>query len=138
MSNTRSSRRTPAARLLALTTLGAVLGACGSNSSSGSSSTASTSAESGQPVTVTETDFKIALSRSTFAAGAYTFTIMNKGATTHALDIDGPGLSNRTSDTVSPGASTSMTVTLQKGTYDVSCPVDGHRGLGMQTTIKVS
>ena len=89
-------------------------------------------------MTVDETDFKIALSKSTFAAGTYTFTIVNKGATTHALEIDGPGVSNGKSDTVAPGASTSITVTLQKGTYDVFCPVDDHRGLGMKTTITVS
>jgi uncharacterized cupredoxin-like copper-binding protein len=30
-----------------------------------------------------------------------------------------------------------MTVTLQKGTYEVYCPVDGHKERGMQTKITV-
>lgn len=137
MGSIRPSWRTRTAQLLALITLGAVLAACGGNSTSGGS-TPATKTGGGQPVTADETDFKIALSKSTFAAGTYTFTIDNKGGTTHALEIDGPGLTNSRSDDVAPGASTSLTVTLQKGTYNVFCPVDGHRGLGMQTTITVS
>ena len=39
-----------------------------------------------------ETDFHIALSKSTFSPGRYTFVAKNKGQTTHALMITGPGL----------------------------------------------
>ncbi len=58
-------------------------------------------------------------------------------STTHALEIDGPGVSDKASDTVSPGSSTSLTVTLRKGSYELYCPVDGHKDLGMDTTITV-
>ncbi len=51
---------------------------------------------SSQPTTVkaVETDFHIAFSKKTFAPGKYTFEAINKGHTTHALQITGPGLKN--------------------------------------------
>ena len=44
------------------------------------------------PVKAVETDFHIALSKKTFGPGTYTFVAINKGKTTHALEITGPGL----------------------------------------------
>ena len=44
------------------------------------------SAASATTVKAVETDFHIALSKSTFKAGRYTFVAENKGQTTHALD----------------------------------------------------
>jgi len=92
----------------------------------------------GTAVTVDEADFKINLSTMTFAPGTYTFVVKNTGHATHALEIDGPGVEDRKSDTVSPGGSTRLTVTLQKGSYELYCPVDGHKGMGMDTHITVS
>ena len=88
-------------------------------------------------MTVGETEFKLSLSTKTFTPGAWTFAVVNKGTTTHALEIDGPGVEDRKSGSLAPGASTKMAVTLQKGTYQLYCPVDGHKGLGMQTSITV-
>ncbi len=88
-------------------------------------------------VTATETDFHIALSKKSFAPGKYTFVAKNKGQTTHALMITGPGLSNAMTKNISPGQSTKLTVTLKKGTYDVYCPVPGHKMLGMNLNLRV-
>jgi uncharacterized cupredoxin-like copper-binding protein len=150
MNGTHLTARKPLA-LMALATLGLLPAACGSSGSSGtaggSSSSPATSAAattstggasmSGRDVNVSETEFTISLPTMTFTPGEHTFKITNKGTITHALEIDGPGVSDRKSDAVSPGASTSMTVTLQKGTYEVYCPVDGHKASGMQTMITV-
>jgi plastocyanin len=134
---------------------GAVLGAftllaaCGNSSddSAGSSappttSSASTSSSSpaakGTAVTVKETEYKLQLSQSTFTPGTYTFTAENDGGTTHALEIEGPGIEEQQTGSLSPGASGSLTVTLQSGKYELYCPVDGHRELGMEMDITVS
>jgi uncharacterized cupredoxin-like copper-binding protein len=92
-----------------------------------------------QPTTVkaTETDFHIALSKSTFAAGKYTFVAVNKGQVTHALEITGPGLKNATTKDITPGQSAKLTVTFKKGAYDVFCPIPGHKALGMNVDITV-
>jgi uncharacterized cupredoxin-like copper-binding protein len=117
-------------------------GGGGSSSGGGSNatpaSTATSGAAGGTAVTATETDFKIALSRSAFTPGTYTFTAQNKGQTVHALEIDGPGVAGRKSATISPGASTNLTVALRTGSYELFCPVDGHKDLGMDLHITVS
>ena len=81
-------------------------------------------------------DFHIKLSAETFQPGRYTFTAKNTGHHEHALEIEGPGGENR-SRTLDPGQSTTLTVTLKSGSYEVYCPVDGHKDLGMKTDITV-
>lgn len=130
---------------LALVAAG-TLAACGggSDNNSGSSGasgsedgSASVGSDTGTSVTVDETDFALALSVDTFSPGVYTFEASNGGDTTHALEIDGPGVQDAASDQIGPGESTSLTVTLEAGDYTIYCPVDGHRDMGMTTTITV-
>jgi uncharacterized cupredoxin-like copper-binding protein len=88
-------------------------------------------------VKATETDFHIALSKTTWKPGKYMFVAKNKGVTTHTIQITGPGLSNARAQDISPGQSTTLTVTLKKGTYDLFCPIPGHKALGMNVNITV-
>jgi uncharacterized cupredoxin-like copper-binding protein len=84
------------------------------------------------------TDFHLALSDPTSAPGTYIFVAVNAGHDEHAIEIDGPGVSDqRTQGVVQPGQSASLTVTLQPGTYEMYCPVDGHRAMGMNTRFTV-
>ncbi|MGH3852018.1 MAG: hypothetical protein ACRDR6_00665 [Pseudonocardiaceae bacterium] len=84
------------------------------------------------------TDFHLALSDSTLAPGIYTFLATNGGNDEHSIEIDGPGVSDqRIPGVVEPGHSASLTVTLQSGSYDMYCPVDGHRAMGMETHFTV-
>ncbi|MFD0368613.1 plastocyanin/azurin family copper-binding protein [Streptomyces sp. NPDC127114] len=87
-------------------------------------------------VDATLSDFRITFSQQTFEPGAYTFTAKNTGQHDHALEFEGPGGENR-SATVGPGESTTLKVTLESGTYEVYCPVDGHKDMGMKTEITV-
>ncbi len=90
-------------------------------------------------MTATETEYKITLSRTTFTPGTYTFVAKDSGHTAHALEINGPGVSNKVlAQTLQPGQSANLTVTLQAGTYEIWCPVDGHKGLGMDLKIHVA
>jgi uncharacterized cupredoxin-like copper-binding protein len=107
------------------------------SSAPATSATASPSA-SGTVVTVTETEYALQLSQDTFTPGTYTFVAENAGNTTHALEIEGPGIEEQETDTLSPGDSGQLTVDLQAGTYELYCPVGGHRGLGMETEITVA
>src|SRR5262249_34918029 len=90
-------------------------------------------------ITATESEWKIVLSKRTLKAGRYTFVAVNKGHFGHSLALNGPGLANkRIAGTVSPGSSKTIVLTLRKGTYDVYCPIDGHKGLGMNTKLSVT
>jgi uncharacterized cupredoxin-like copper-binding protein len=100
-------------------------------------SAAPASAASVTTVKAVETDFHIALSQSTFKPGKYTFVAQNKGQTTHALMISGPGVKMSMTKDISPGQSAKLTVTLKKGAYDIDCPIPGHKALGMNVNINV-
>jgi uncharacterized cupredoxin-like copper-binding protein len=90
-------------------------------------------------VVVTETDFKLALSSTSFHAGYYTFSAKNVGHTKHALAIVGPGLANKpTSATLTPGQTSDLIVPLKKGGYELWCPIGNHKAMGMVARITVS
>ena len=88
-------------------------------------------------VKAVETDFHIALSKSSFKAGKYVFDAVNKGHTTHALMITGPGIKMAMTKDIQPGQSATLAVTLKKGAYDIDCPIPGHKALGMNVNINV-
>ncbi|MGI8492781.1 MAG: cupredoxin domain-containing protein [Acidimicrobiales bacterium] len=117
----------------------AVLAAsCGSNHTNTASSNPSSASGSATPITVTLTEFHIALSRPASTPGTYSLTVVNSGRTVHSLEVDGPGVSDRKlASELQPGQRASLTVTLQAGSYELYCPVDGHKQLGMDTSLTV-
>ncbi|KUN88196.1 hypothetical protein AQJ66_07510 [Streptomyces bungoensis] len=88
-------------------------------------------------MTVTETDYALKLSRTSLPPGTCTFVSADHGKITHALSIDGPGVADAGTKNIASGGQDTLTVTLEKGTYDVYCPVDGHEQLGMDQHVKV-
>ncbi|KQX67338.1 MULTISPECIES: hypothetical protein [unclassified Streptomyces] len=121
--------------------LTALLAACGGGTDSSSAGAGTTPAPakpttSGTQVTAKLTDFHIHLSTQKFHPGRYTFTAQNAGHHEHALELDRPGGETR-SKTLEPGQSTTLAVTLKPGSYQVYCPIDGHKDLGMKTTLTV-
>lgn len=107
-------------------------------SSSPATSASGSPSASGTTVTVTETDFALELSQDTFTPGTYTFVAENAGGTTHALEIEGPGIDEPETDDLAPGDSGQITVDLQAGTYELSCPVGDHKDRGMNVEITVA
>jgi uncharacterized cupredoxin-like copper-binding protein len=85
-----------------------------------------------------ETEFHIALSKTSFKPGTYLFEAENKGHATHALEITGPGLHNAMTADIQPGHSAKLKVTFKKGKYDVFCPVPGHKMLGMNVNLVIT
>jgi plastocyanin len=121
----------------------ALPGGCGGygGGSKKASSTATPASSGGtivKTVTVHETEYKLTPNAISLAKpGTYVFKGVNDGTTTHSLAVDGNGVDARGSD-ISPGQSGTLKVTLpKKGTYEIFCPVDGHKGLGMKGTVTV-
>lgn len=147
------SLRTRAAVAVFAGVAATALAACGSNSnaSSGSSSghddhsmnTSATapggSGQQAQPgkVEVKLTEYSIGLPTMNFAPGTYTFDVSNDGKATHALTINGPGVTNQSSKMLAPGQKDTMTVTLKEGQYEIRCPVGQHKSIGMDMKITV-
>ena len=65
-------------------------------------------------MTVTESEFTIALPSKTLPAGTYTFTVTNKGKFAHNLTVDGAGVQDKATPTIALGSTGDLTVTLQK------------------------
>ncbi|MGH3646048.1 MAG: cupredoxin domain-containing protein [Micromonosporaceae bacterium] len=112
--------------MLATVVLTALLAGCGGGSGGGG----------GTSVDVTLTDFKLAFSEQPTKPGKYTFNVKNEGKVDHALKVEGQGIEEET-ETLAPGKSATLTVTLQKGSYEFYCPVGDHDDKGMKTTIEV-
>jgi uncharacterized cupredoxin-like copper-binding protein len=65
---------------------------------------------------------------------AVTITLVNKGASVHAFNIDALKV---TSGDVQPGATATVTINAPPGTYQYYCPVPGHKEAGMVGTLTV-
>jgi plastocyanin len=89
-------------------------------------------------VNITLIDNELQLDEATFTAGTYTFVAEQAGQNPHALSIEGPGVSESTPRISPGGESEELTVTLEPGTYELWCPVPGHREDGMEATIEVT
>lgn len=92
----------------------------------------------GQKVAVTEVEYKITLAKTTFAPGTYTFEVANNGTIVHNLTINGPGGTTERTQDISPGSSSTLTVKLERGTYDFYCSIPGHKQQGMDQKVTVS
>jgi uncharacterized cupredoxin-like copper-binding protein len=127
--------------------LGAVVvvvagGSAGCGGGNGGSTTQAGSTSGGgsvmKTVTISETEFKLTPSSLTFdKTGTYHLKAVNKGSVAHALEVEGNGVEKET-EKIAPGESATLEVSLDKdGSYEMYCPVDGHKDQGMEGTITV-
>jgi len=68
--------------------------------------------------------------------GTYVFKSVNSGNTAHALEIEGQGIEEETKE-IQPAQSAELKVKLEAGTYELYCPVDGHKEEGMEGKVIV-
>ena len=83
-------------------------------------------------VSVSGKEFSFALSSKSAKAGSVTFRFTNKGKLKHDFKIAG-----RKTPVLKPGKSTSITVSLKKGSYTYLCTVKGHAASGMKGKFRV-
>ena len=128
----------------------AVLTGCGGgngNSGGGAEETTTSAGASGgtsgggsstKTITISESEFKLSPSNVTLKApGTYTFKAVNDGSVKHALEIEGSGIEEETED-IDPGNSATVKVTFKgAGSYEMYCPVDGHKDQGMEGKITI-
>lgn len=119
----------------------AALAGCGEDEDTQTVSPGGSAAEAGAgstgALTVKGTEFALDPKNLEITdAGRVVITFANEGEATHALEIEGQGLEQKTPN-IGPGQSARLTVTLKGGRYDMYCPVDGHKRLGMDGTVTV-
>jgi uncharacterized cupredoxin-like copper-binding protein len=121
----------------------------GGNTTSSSAATTTGSSPGGviKTIVIEETEFELSPSSVTLSKpGTYAFKTQNKGSAQHSLEIDGKGVESkggkageaRLAQDLDPGQSGVLTVTFQKpGTYEMYCPIIGHRLAGMKGSVVV-
>jgi uncharacterized cupredoxin-like copper-binding protein len=121
-------------RLLLLLPATLLLAACGGSSNTSSKQ----SGKVMQTVQVSEKEFSLTPSTVTLSKpGTYAFQISNKGTTTHAFEVEGNGVEEKSGD-IQAGSSATVNVTFTKnGSYEIYCPIDGHKAEGMKGTVTV-
>lgn len=72
----------------------------------------------------------------TLPAGRIAFNVENGGKETHAFEIEGNGIEQKTNE-LTRGNTASLEVDLKPGTYTIYCPVNGHAEKGMKKTVTV-
>ena len=133
------SSSTTAAPAAAVTTPAAVATTAAgvATTAAASATTAAGAGATGTSVDVKESEFKIDLPQTSFAAGTYTFNITNAGQFKHNIIVEGNGAKVQ-SDTLAGGATGTLSVPLTPGTYEVYCGVPTHKGKGMDLSITVT
>lgn len=118
-----------AALLILALGLAATLAACGSGSNEPAS---------GEAISVGESEFALDPSSVQVQdAGTVTIRVTNNGQIDHALEVEGQGVEEKT-ETIAPGESADLTVDLTNtGSYEIYCPIDGHREKGMEGSLAV-
>ena len=124
-------------RLLTLLPLGLLLAACG-GSSGGEGSTAGGAVV--QTIQISEKEFSLNPGSVTLPKpGTYEFDVTNDGSITHAFNVEksGGGDEAETGD-IAPGSHKTVKFTFSAGgSYEMYCPIDGHKAEGMEGAIMV-
>src|SRR5438132_13655004 len=83
-------------------------------------------------VSVKLSEWNVALSQASIAAGPVTFVITNAGSIPHGFEVEGQGLGKEI-ETIQPGARGTLTPILKTGSYDRYCSVggDSHQKVGV-------
>jgi uncharacterized cupredoxin-like copper-binding protein len=144
-------------RLLIMCAAGLVVAGCGSSNSSSSSSGKSTSSapSSSTPASTpaasggggrklslsADSGGAIKFDKSTLKAKAGKVTIVmdnpSSSGVMHGIAVEGKGV-DKDGSIVSPGSTSTVSVSLKPGTYQFYCPYDGHKGQGMEGKLVVS
>jgi len=84
-------------------------------------------------VTVSASEFKFKLSKTSVPHGVVVFRVVNKGMLPHDFKIGG-----KKTKLIPSGKSATLTVTLSKGKKPYLCTVSGHATAGMKGTLRVT
>jgi uncharacterized cupredoxin-like copper-binding protein len=127
-------------RLLALLSLSLLLAACGGGYGGGGNSSGS-GGKALQTIQVSEKEYSLNPSTITLPKpGTYAFEVTNDGKITHAFTVEqsGGGGGETEAGDISPGSSKTVKFTFEAGKrYEMYCPIDGHKAMGMAGTISV-
>lgn len=110
---------------------------CGASSGGGDNPPSDAKDSAVKTIQVKETEFTLKPAEITLEEpGTYVFKAVNSGSTVHALEIEGQDIEEETEE-IQPDQSAELKVKLEAGTYELYCPVDGHKEEGMEGKVIV-
>jgi uncharacterized cupredoxin-like copper-binding protein len=87
-------------------------------------------------VDVTMTEYKFDMPKE-LKPGKTAFVVKNAGKRKHNFEIKGASTDRKFQKNLAPGDTRVLHVVLERGTYEVTCPVDFHPQKGMKLTVTV-
>jgi uncharacterized cupredoxin-like copper-binding protein len=81
-------------------------------------------------------DFRLEPDEVSVRAGTITFVLSNEGRYTHDFRVKGLGTDEK-APKVGRGRNLEWRITLDPGTYSISCPISNHADRGMVGTLTV-
>ena len=129
----RSGRALAALALFSLV----ALAACGGSTPTGAPSSAGPSTMPSGTIAVEAKEYAFTPSTITVPAGEVTFSVKNAGTEEHEFEIFKDTTVIDEIEGLVPGLTKPLTVTLEAGTYQFKCLLNGHDQLGMVGTLTV-
>ncbi|MEK7681488.1 MAG: hypothetical protein AAB502_00195 [Chloroflexota bacterium] len=93
-------------------------------------------AQQGDQARVSLREWKLEIKDTQRPSGEVVFLVSNNGAMRHILRIEGPGVRKQTRE-IEPGGNDVLSVRLERGTYDLFCPILQHRERGIAVKLQV-
>ncbi|MBI4307977.1 MAG: hypothetical protein HY684_04150 [Chloroflexi bacterium] len=90
----------------------------------------------GEEARISLREWKLEIAQTKRGSGDVVFLVANNGSATHALRIEGPGIQRQTRN-IEPGGSDVLSVRLERGTYELYCPIDRHKDRGITIKLQV-
>jgi plastocyanin len=88
-------------------------------------------------ISASKTKLRFSVSTIRVRHGKVTIKMSNPSSLPHGVAVEGHGV-DKDGKTVRKGGTSTVTVSLKKGTYTFYCPVPGHRAAGMKGKLIVS
>ncbi|MCC6713481.1 MAG: hypothetical protein IT344_08980 [Candidatus Dadabacteria bacterium] len=87
-------------------------------------------------VKLSEYDMEL-LNEKPVGPGLTVFEVTNEGEKEHNFVIEGLDVMQRLEENLRPGETRTISVELKPSGYNVYCPVDNHRNMGMASVIRI-
>ena len=87
-------------------------------------------------VKLSEYDMEL-LNEKPIGPGLTVFEVTNEGQKEHSFVIEGLDVMQRLEENLRPGETRTISVELKPSGYNVYCPVDNHRNMGMASVIRI-
>ena len=78
------------------------------------------------------------LNEKPIGPGLTVFEVTNEGEKEHSFAIEGLDVMQRLEENLKPGETRTISVELKPSGYNIYCPIDNHKNMGMASVIRIT